>query len=148
MRPLKIGISWVRGVVGETLTPELLVDFACAFGTFVEGAPVALGHDSRRSAPMLHAAVLSGLQSCGSEVWDLGLAPTPIVQYAVRSRRLAGGISLTASHNDARWNALKFVGREGLLLNSFQSEEVMDIYHLGEFLKRPWNLLGRVRQGS
>jgi phosphomannomutase len=145
MRPLKIGISWVRGVVGETLTPELLVDFACAFGTFVEGAPVVVGHDSRRSAPMLRAAVLSGLQSCGSEVWDLGLAPTPIVQFAVRSRRLAGGISLTASHNYARWNALKFVGREGLLLNSFQSEEVMDIYHLGEFLKRPWDLLGRVR---
>ena len=57
MKPLKIGISWVRGVVGETLTPGVLVDFACAFGTFVEGAPVAVGHDSRRSAPMLRAAV-------------------------------------------------------------------------------------------
>ena len=62
MRPLKIGISWVRGVVGETLTPELVVDFACALGTFVDGGPVAVGHDSRRSAPMVHAAVLAGLQ--------------------------------------------------------------------------------------
>jgi phosphomannomutase len=148
MKPLKIGISWVRGVVGETLTPEVLVDFACAFGTFVEGAPVAVGHDSRRSAPMVHAAVLAGLQSCGCPIVDLGLVPTPIVQYVVRSRRLAGGISLTASHNDARWNALKFIGRDGMLLNPFQSEAVMDIYHLGEFQKRPWNGLGPVRRDA
>src|SRR5437867_5778553 len=145
MKPLKIGISWVRGVVGETLTPELVVDFACAFGTFVDGAPVAVGHDSRRSAPMVHAAVLSGLQSCGCPVLDLGLLPTPIIQHVVSSRRLAGGISVTASHNDARWNALKFIGREGMLLNPFQSEEVMDIYHLGEFRKAAWNHLGKVR---
>jgi phosphomannomutase len=145
MRPLKIGISWVRGVVGETLTPELLVDFACAFGTFVDGASVAVGHDSRRSSPMVHAAVLAGLQSCGCSVVDLGLAPTPLVQFAIRSSRLAGGISITASHNDAKWNALKFIGKEGMLLNSYQSEEVMDIYHLGEFRKNPWNSLGKVQ---
>jgi phosphomannomutase len=145
MRPLKIGISWVRGVVGETLTPELLVDFACAFGTFVDGSPVAVGYDSRRSSPMVHAAVLSGLQSCGCPVIDLGLAPTPLVQFAIRSSRLAGGISITASHNDAKWNALKFIGKEGMLLNSFQSQEVMDIYHLGEFRKNSWNSLGKVR---
>jgi len=146
VKPLKIGISWVRGVVGETLAPELVVDFACAFGTFVEGAPVAVGHDSRRSAPMVHAGVLAGLQSCGCDIVDLGLLPTPIIQYAVRSRRLAGGISITASHNDARWNALKFIGRDGMLLNSFQSGQVMDIYHLGEFRKRPWDKLGQIRR--
>ncbi len=142
MKPLKFGISWVRGVVGETLTPELLVDFACAFGTFVDGATVAVGYDSRPSAPMVHAAVLAGLQSCGCPVLDLGLLPTPIIQYVVRSRRLAGGISITASHNGARWNALKFIGRDGILLNPFQSEEVMDIYHLGEFRKCGWDRLG------
>src|SRR5437867_5343847 len=148
MKPLKIGISWVRGVVGETLTPELVVDFACAFGTFVDGAPVAVGHDSRRSAPMVHAAVLSGLQSCGCPVLDLGLLPTPIIQHVVSSRRLAGGISVTASHNDARWNALKFIGREGMLLNPFQSEEVMDIYHLGEFRKCGWKQLGPIQRDA
>jgi phosphomannomutase len=135
----------VRGVVGETLTPDLVVDFACAFGTFVDGAPVAVGHDSRRSAPMVHAAVLSGLQSCGCPILDLGLLPTPVIQHVVRSRRLAGGISVTASHNDARWNALKFIGREGMLLNPFQSEEVMDIYHLGEFRKCGWKQLGSIQ---
>ncbi len=144
MRALKIGISWVRGVVGESLTPELVVDFACAVGTYLEGGPVAVGHDSRRSAPMLHAAVLAGLQSCGCQILDLGLMPTPIIQYAVRSSALAGGISITASHNDASWNALKFIGREGVLLNAFQSEEVMDIYHLGEFRKCPWDKLGKI----
>src|SRR5207247_9091230 len=127
------GISWVRGVVGEPLAPELVVDFACAFGTFVEGAAVAVGHDSRRSAPMVHAGVLAGLQSCGCDIVDLGLLPTPIIQYAVRSRRLAGGISITASHNAARWNALKFIGRGGVRLTSCLSGRVMDISHGGEF---------------
>jgi len=95
---------------------------------------------------MVHAGVLAGLQSCGCDIIDLGLLPTPIIQYIVRSRRLAGGISITASHNGARWNALKFIGRDGMLLNSFQSEQVMDIYHLGEFRKRPWNKLGQIRR--
>jgi phosphomannomutase len=93
---------------------------------------------------MVKAAALAGLQSCGCRIFDLGLSPTPVIQHFVRSRRLAGGISITASHNDSRWNALKFIGRGGLLLDAFQSEEVMDLYHLGEFRKCSWDGLGIV----
>jgi phosphomannomutase len=148
MKPLKIGISSIRGVVGETLTPELLVDFACAFGTFVDGGAVAVAHDSRKSAPMVRAAVLAGLQSCGCTVIDGGLLPTPILQHLVRSKHLPGGISITASHNDSQWNALKFVGENGSLLNPYQSEQVMDIYHLGEFRKSGWDRLGNIMPDS
>ncbi len=61
MRQLKIGTSWVRGVVGDALTPELIVNFACAFGTWCDGGPVVLGRDTRRSSAMLRASILSGL---------------------------------------------------------------------------------------
>ena len=137
MRELKIGTSWVRGVVGNALTPELVVNFACAFGTWAGGGPIVVGRDTRRSSPMFHAACLSGLLSPGCEVIDLGVCPTPLVSFAVRELGAAGGLSITGSHNDARWNALKFIGPDGTLLNAVKSEELLDIYHAGDFLKKP-----------
>jgi len=133
MQELKIGTSWVRGVVGEALTPELIVNFACAFGTWTDGEPVVIGRDTRRSSSMLRAAVLSGLLSPGCEVIDLGICPTPLVSFAVRELGASGGISITGSHNDARWNALKFIGADGMLLNAVKAEELLDIYHAAAF---------------
>ncbi|MGC8667483.1 MAG: phosphoglucosamine mutase [Chthonomonadales bacterium] len=141
LRQLKIGTSWVRGVVGEALTPELVVDFACAFGTWCDGGVVVLGCDTRQSSPLLRAAVLSGLISCGCEVVDLGVCPTPLVSFAVRERGAAGGISISGSHNSARWNALKFLGPDGALLNAVLSEELLDIYHASAFVQADWQNL-------
>ncbi len=134
MRELKIGTSWVRGVVGEALTPELAISFARAFGTWVDGGPVVLGRDTRRSSTMINAAVVSGLLASGCEVIDLGVSSTPLVSFAARELGASGGIAVTGSHNDARWNALKFIGPDGALLNSVKSEELLDIYHAAGFL--------------
>ncbi|MBN1444175.1 MAG: phosphoglucosamine mutase, partial [Planctomycetes bacterium] len=101
MLDLKIGTSWVRGVVGDALTPELIVNFACAFGTWSDGGPVVIGRDTRRSSVMLRSAVIAGLLSPGCEVIDMGVCPTPLVSFAVRELGTAGGISITGSHNDA-----------------------------------------------
>ena len=137
IRQLKIGTSWVRGIVGQGLTPELIVDFASAFGTWVEGRPVVIGRDTRRSSVMLRAAVVSGLLSPGSKVIDLGVSTTPLVCFAVRELGAAGGICITGSHNDAAWNALKFVGPHGGLLTTIESEELLDIYHASTFQTAP-----------
>lgn len=134
MRELKIGTSWVRGIVGEALTPELVVDFACAFGTWAEGAPVVIGRDSRRSSTMFRSAVIAGLLSPGCEIIDLGVCPTPLVSFAVREWGCGGGISITGSHNNYRWNALKFIGPDGTPLNPVRSRELFDIYHGSSFL--------------
>jgi len=139
MRQLKIGTSSVRGVVGETITPELIVDFACAFGTYCDGGTVVIGRDTRQSSTMLRAAVLSSLLSTGCHVIDLGVTPTPIISFAVQELQAAGGLSITGSHNDSRWNALKFLGPDGMLLNAVNSEEVLDIYHAAEFTRVPWD---------
>lgn len=141
MRELKIGVSSVRGVVGDALTPELAVDFACAFGTWCDGEPVVIARDTRRSSVMLRAAVVSGLLSCGVEVIDLGVASSPLLSFAVRELGAGGGIAITGSHNDARWNALKFFGPDGALLNAVMTEELLDIYHAGVFLAAPWDRL-------
>lgn len=146
MRLLKIGTSWVRGVVGDAMPPELVVDFACAFGTTCGGETVVVGRDPRRSSPLLHAAVCSGLISTGCDVVDLGICSTPLVSHAVRDLGAAGGISITGSHNDARWNALKFVGASGALLNAVNSEDLLDIYHARSFLQAGWDGIRRVRE--
>jgi phosphomannomutase len=135
MKPLKIGIGGVRGVVGETFTPELAIAFAQAFGTYLGPGAILVGRDTRASGPMVAAAVRAGLLATGCGVIDLGICPTPSLQLAVPWLEARGGISITAGHNDAEWNALKFVRPDGLYLNALQAEELLDVYHQGEFEK-------------
>jgi len=132
---LKISISGVRGVIGESLTPTLLTRFAQAFGTYVGPAAIVIGHDPRTSAEMVKQAVIAGLLSSGCRVIDIGMCPVPTVQLLVRHHRAHGGIAITASHNPAEWNALKFIDADGLFLNSGQAREMLDIYHQGEYTK-------------
>ena len=132
---LKISISGVRGVVGESLTPTLLTRFAEAFGTYVGPATIVMGRDPRTSGEMVKQAVIAGLVSSGCRVVDLGMCPVPTIQLLVRHHRAHGGIAITASHNPAEWNALKFIGSDGLFLNSGQAREMLDIYHQGEYTK-------------
>ena len=138
MNSLKIGISGVRGLVGETFTPELVVGFAQAFGTYLDSGRILVCRDARPSGPMVRSAVLGGLLASGCEVIDLGVCPTPSLQLAVRRLGADGGISITAGHNPEPWNALKFVRADGLYLNSLQADELLDIFHQGEFAKATW----------
>jgi phosphomannomutase len=144
MKLLKIGISGVRGIVGETMTPELAIDFASAFGTFLDSGRALIARDTRASGPMLRAAVSAALSATGCEVLDLGVCPTPILQYLVRKLGAGGGVSITAGHNGAEWNALTFVNREGTYLNEFQGADVLDLYHLEQFHKAPLAKVGRI----
>src|SRR5690242_13156437 len=139
MKPLKIGITGVRGIVGETFTPELAVEFAQAFGTYLDAGRILVCRDTRPSGPMIRSAVSSGLLAAGCEVVDLGICPTPSMQLAVKWLGADGGIAITAGHNPWRWNALKFVRGDGLYLNPTQAEELLDIFHQGEFLKANWS---------
>jgi phosphomannomutase len=145
-RELKIGASGVRGVVGDALTPELIVNFACAFGTWCGAGPVVIGRDTRRSSIALRAAVVSGLLSTGRQVIDLGVSPSPLVSFATRELGAAGGLAITGSHNDASWNALKFFGPDGALLNAAKSEELLDVYHGAAFSFAPSDRLKAVDQ--
>ena len=138
MNSLKIGISGVRGVVGETFTPELAVGFAQGFGTYLDSGRVLVCRDTRSSGPMVRAAVLAGLLAAGCEVVDLGVCPTPSLQLAVGWLGAAGGVSITGGHNPEPWNALKFVRGDGLYLNSTQADELLDIFHQAEFSKADW----------
>jgi len=135
---LMISVSGVRGLVGTDLTPEVVARWAAAFGTWAKSgmgdggrgkgkSRVVLGRDARTSGPMFAQAATAGLQSVGCHVIDLGLVATPTVQLAVEHHRAAGGIILTASHNPIEWNALKFVGPDGIFLDTAAGTRVREL---------------------
>ncbi|MGH9633105.1 MAG: phosphoglucosamine mutase, partial [Bryobacteraceae bacterium] len=145
-KSLRISQVGLRGVVGGGLTAAHVLDFASAFGTFLErGRPVLIARDPRSSGVMLRQGAIAALLACGHNVIDLGIVSTPVMQHAIRRREAAGGISIGASHNAADWNALKFFGPEGSYLSTAEANELLDIYHLKKFTFAGWQDVGKVR---
>jgi len=134
---LKISISGVRGVVGDSLTPQLAARFAQAFGSYQGRGKVLVGQDARASGIMIKHAVFSGLLSVGCQPVDVGICPIPSFLVLTKESSAIGGIAVTASHNPKDWNGLKFISGEGLYLNPSQTQEFLDIYHQGEFTLVP-----------
>ena len=115
-----VGVSGVRGIVGKDLTPQVVARYAAAFGALVrEGGhrSVVLARDSRQSGPEFAKVAQGALTSVGCDVIDCGMVPTPTAQLAVEHHHAGGGIVVTASHNPVEWNALKFVGPDGVFLD-------------------------------
>jgi phosphomannomutase len=138
-------VSGVRGIVGKDLTPEFVSRYAAAFGVVTSHADkktVVVGRDARTSGPMFLAAVKAGLQSVGVSVIDCGLVPTPTLQLAVEFHEAAGGIVITASHNPVEWNALKFVGSDGLFLNQQTADRLFELAEGDAIERRGWDALG------
>jgi len=144
MRKLLVSISGVRGVVGEGLTPEVVLRYALAFGRFCNGSKVVLGRDSRPSGEMLKSAVVSGLLASGCDVIDLGICPTPTVEIAAEDSK-AYGVVITASHNPIQWNGLKFIGPDGIFLSPEQVGKVFRMAKSSRLGSKSWNRLGRIR---
>jgi phosphomannomutase len=142
---LIVSVSGIRGVIGEGLTPEAVLRFALAFGTYVGGGRIVISRDGRPSGTMLHHAVLAGLLSSGCEVHDLAVVPTPTVGLAVRTLGAAGGIQITASHNPAPWNGLKLFGADGRVLSAAEGLEVQKRFEAGSPRRVPYQELGTVQ---
>jgi phosphomannomutase len=126
---LKVSVSGVRGVVGESLTPSLIADFAASFGEYVGQGRVIVGRDTRPTGRMVEDAVIAGLLAVGCQPALIGVSPTPTVQILVDEYHANGGIAITASHNSVEWNALKFIGPSGIFLNYTEAEELLDVYN-------------------
>jgi phosphomannomutase len=143
---LKIGVSGIRGVVGEFLTPSLALAFAQAFGTYVGRGRVVVGRDTRTSGPMLQDAVHCGLLAAGCDVIDVGVLPTPTIQIYTGAIHARGGLAITASHNPPEYNALKLFNSQGLFFNTYERTELLDIYHQSDFEQAGNGQIRRVRR--
>ncbi len=134
-----IGISGVRGIVGENLTPEFLTRLGQAYGTYVRGGRVVVGRDARVSGEMVKQSVFGGLLSAGCSIVDVGVCTTPTATLMIEELRADGGIVISASHNPVQWNGLKFFRRDGIYLNEEQGRELLDIYYQGDYLRAKWD---------
>ncbi|MFA6716685.1 MAG: hypothetical protein WC082_01320 [Victivallales bacterium] len=139
MQPRKLGSAGIRGIIGAGLAPENAIDFACAFGTLANGGRVVVALDTRFSSEMLHQAVISGLQSCGCEVHDLGIAPAMLLSFAILELKADGGLLIGGGHQKESWNSIVPWGGNGAYLNSIQLRELFDIYYGRRFIACKWN---------
>lgn len=130
---LKIAASGVRGVIGESLTPQLVTSFAAAFGTYCGAGPILVGTDTRPSAEMVKQAAIAGLLSVGCTPVDVGIVPVPSLMLHVREAGAFGGLFVGGSGGSEEWNALRFVSSEGLALRGNQAAELTDLYHQGVY---------------
>jgi phosphomannomutase len=146
--PLMISVAGVRGIVGDSLTPPVLSRFAAAFAAEMAPGEIVVGRDARRSGPMVYRAVAAGLTAAGRDVADLGLATTPATEIAVETLGAAGGIILTASHNPAEWNALKFVDGRGEFIDAERGAAVRARYESEDRVWAPFDRLGGERHES
>jgi phosphomannomutase len=116
----------IRGIVGDTLTLGDAGAIARAFGTMIArdgGARVCVGYDGRLSSTEIEAAVVDGLVSCGLTVIRVGLGPTPMLYFAVKTTDADGGIMISGSHNPPEYNGFKLLTSKG----AFYGEDIQEL---------------------
>ncbi len=143
---LMVSISGVRGIVGDTLTPEVMIRFSSAFAEYCHGGTIVVGRDTRVTGELMNCGVSTGLLASGCRVIDIGISSTPSVQIMVKELCADGGIVLTASHNGVEWNAMKFIGPDGLFLNRERQQEFMAIYDKGIFSRVKWDKMRKIEK--
>ena len=140
---LKASISGIRGIVGESLTPDVIVKYVSAYSQMMPAGPILLGRDSRPSGDVLCNFVAYLLNCLGREVIEIGIVPTPTVLFCVKEKGYAGGIVITASHNPIEWNALKLVNCKGKFLSPAEFAKLSELVEQGKFDYAVWNKLGK-----
>lgn len=121
-----VSVSGVRGVLGQGMNPEVAARFTAAYAMWLGGSCIVVGRDTRASGPILSSAVVSALRFRGVDVIDTGVASTPTVEIMVGELDADGGIIITASHNNERWNALKFLDGSGEFIDSGAVRFILD----------------------
>lgn len=139
------GTNGVRGIANKEMTSDMAITLGKSLGTYMQrnnlGLRVAVGRDTRISGDMLKSAAIAGLLSTGREVTDVGVLPTPALQYYVRSQADAG-VMITASHNPREYNGLKIIAGDGTEFSRSGEAEVEDIYFSQQFHAAEWENTG------
>lgn len=144
---IKLSISGIRGLYHE-LDPGRAVKFARAFSTYIGSGDVIIGVDARPSGKFLREAVIAGLTSCGSNVFDYGMMPTPMLQWILKNSPFKGGVSITAGHNTFDWNSLIFLDADGSYLDRVEGDEFFNLYHAGSFETKDFATQGSYQKTS
>ncbi len=140
--PLIRSISGLRGTLGDSLTPDVVVRYVSAYAAFVGPGTVVVGNDGRPSGAWVEQVVAATLAACGNNVLSIGMVPTPTVQLATEHSDAVGGISISASHNPSEWNGLKFLTSDGIFLDAEQCSALFGAVDAPERSWAAWNMAG------
>ncbi len=143
MATLMFSISGLRGIVGNGLDPESIVKYTSAFADFTGKGKIIVGRDSRISGEMVRNICVGTLLAKGLDVIDIGICPTPTVQYTVKSEKASGGIAISASHNPNEWNALKLMNSSGQFLSPEEFSLLNNLVNSTQNKFKIWNELGK-----
>ncbi len=143
--PLMVSISGIRGVVGESLTPDIVVKYASAFAEYTNYGTIVVGRDGRITGHSMANLITATLVQAGCAVIDLGICPTPTIGLAVERFNAAGGIAVTASHNPMIWNGLKFIAPTGMFLNAVENRKFWSLADHGNIKYAPWDKQGTLK---
>jgi phosphomannomutase len=135
MSNLIISVSGLRGIVGETLTPDVATRYVAAFASKLPPGPIIVGRDGRSSGPMLSRSIVASLVACGRDCIDVDVAATPTIGVLVRERGAAGAVQISASHNPPPYNGIKLFGSSGRVLDAKTGAAIRDAFEAGE---APW----------
>jgi len=145
--PLMKSVSGIRGIVGESFTPELLISAGSAFAKYADYGTVVVGRDSRPTGEAVSMNLISILLLAGCNVIDIGIVPTPTVQVMVEELKAAGGIVISASHNPVEWNALKLINNRGTFLTPAEIKKLFKMMEAPSSFKR-WDKVGKLTKIS
>jgi phosphomannomutase len=143
MGTLMTSISGIRGIVGDGLDPETIIKYANAYADFIGKGGVVIGRDARITGEMVNQLTAGTLLSKGIDVIDIGICPTPTVQFNVKKLKAQGGIAISASHNPNEWNALKLLNGTGQFLSP---EEYIQMQRFLQNVKseyKSWDKVGK-----
>ncbi len=127
-----ISVSGLRGIVGESLTPEVALRYVAAFAATLPSGPIIVSRDGRATGPMLAGAVQGGLTAVGRDVLDADIAATPTLGVLVRLHSAAGGVQISASHNPRQYNGIKLFSSAGRVIPAGPGKAVLDAYRAGK----------------
>lgn len=136
-------ISGIRGIVGNGLDPEVIVKYVNAYAEFVRSGKVVIGRDARITGEMVNQIVSGTLLSNGIDVVDIGICPTPTVQFNVKKLNANGGIAISASHNPNEWNALKLLNKTGQFLSPEEFNQMQSFLDTNKTNYKLWDKIGK-----
>ena len=139
------GTDGVRGKANEELTPELAMKLGEATSNFArKGEKVFIGRDTRRSGGMFKSALESGMASHGLDVIDLGIVPTPAVPFLGKEKEMDLGAVISASHNLAGDNGIKFFDSRGFKIPIAWEEKIENFVFNNVDSKVPGREIGQI----
>ena len=145
MKRKYFGTNGIRGKANDLFTPVFVSKMSAAIAAvFHNKGTMIIGSDSRTSSPFIKNGVIASFLASGFEVVDVGVVPTPLVQFAVNKLKADLGIVVTASHNPPEFNGIKVIDNDGIEIDLKKQIEVEEIYEKEKFSFVTWDKTEKV----